>query len=197
MASLTQWTRTWANSRRQWRTGKSGMLRFKGHKESDTTYQLNNNREDVEGWQSRRRLPRTYMGWCPREASSLSSKMLPVKTEKHQESTVREAANVFYRMPVTGAQTPRDVSVLPPWCHQLMPPCLLSWEKAGRMIWRSSGRRCTQDNLGRCALKQDRMDVLHSLAKAWFCGGVWSAMPAIHHCFTYPSWCKTLDCNYL
>ena len=140
MASLTQWTRTWANSRRQWRTGKSGMLQFKGHKESDTTYQLSNNREDVEGWQRRRRLLRTYVGWCPREASSLSSKMLPVKTEKHQESTVREAANVFYRMLVTGAQTPRDVSVLPPWCHQLMPPCLLSWEKAGRMIWRSSGR---------------------------------------------------------
>ena len=28
MASLTQWTWVWANSRRQWRTGKSGLLLF-------------------------------------------------------------------------------------------------------------------------------------------------------------------------
>ena len=28
MASLTQWTWVWANSRRQWRTGKPGMLQF-------------------------------------------------------------------------------------------------------------------------------------------------------------------------
>ena len=30
MASLTQWTWVWANSRRQWRTGKPGMLQFIG-----------------------------------------------------------------------------------------------------------------------------------------------------------------------
>ena len=30
MASLTQWTRVWANSGRQWRTGKPGMLQFMG-----------------------------------------------------------------------------------------------------------------------------------------------------------------------
>ena len=30
MASLTQWTWVWANSVRQWRTGKSGMLQFMG-----------------------------------------------------------------------------------------------------------------------------------------------------------------------
>ena len=29
-ASLTQWTWVWANSRRQWRTGKPGMLQFMG-----------------------------------------------------------------------------------------------------------------------------------------------------------------------
>ena len=42
MASPTQWTWIWANSRRQWRTGKHGMLLW-GHKESDRTLQLNNN----------------------------------------------------------------------------------------------------------------------------------------------------------
>ena len=30
MASLTQWTWVWANSRRWWRTGKRGMLQFTG-----------------------------------------------------------------------------------------------------------------------------------------------------------------------
>ena len=30
MASLTQWTRVWANSGREWRTGKPGMLQFMG-----------------------------------------------------------------------------------------------------------------------------------------------------------------------
>ena len=30
MASLTQWTWVWANSERQWRTGKSGMLQSMG-----------------------------------------------------------------------------------------------------------------------------------------------------------------------
>ena len=30
MVSLTQWTWVWANSRRRWRTGKSGMLQFMG-----------------------------------------------------------------------------------------------------------------------------------------------------------------------
>ena len=30
MASLTQWIRVWANSARQWRTGKPGMLQFLG-----------------------------------------------------------------------------------------------------------------------------------------------------------------------
>ena len=43
MALLTQWTRIWANSGRQWRTGKAGVLRFRGRKESDMTSQLNSN----------------------------------------------------------------------------------------------------------------------------------------------------------
>ena len=41
MASLTQWTWVWTNSRRAWRTGKPG--RSWGCKESDTTEWLNNN----------------------------------------------------------------------------------------------------------------------------------------------------------
>ena len=32
MVSLTQWTWTWANSWRQWRTGKPGVLQFMGWK---------------------------------------------------------------------------------------------------------------------------------------------------------------------
>ena len=41
MASLTQWTWVWANSRRWWRTGKPGVLQFMGHKELDMTDGMN------------------------------------------------------------------------------------------------------------------------------------------------------------
>ena len=37
MASSTQWTWVWPNSRRYWRTGKPGMLQLWGHKSSDLT----------------------------------------------------------------------------------------------------------------------------------------------------------------
>ena len=51
MASPTQWTWVWANSRKWWRTGKAWVLHLWVHKELDTTERLNNNR------------PR-YLGYC-------------------------------------------------------------------------------------------------------------------------------------
>ena len=42
MASLTQWTWIWVNSRKQWRTGKLACCSPQGRKESDTTEGLNN-----------------------------------------------------------------------------------------------------------------------------------------------------------
>ena len=41
MASLTQWTWVWVNSRSWWWTGKPGVLQSMGCKESDMTEQLN------------------------------------------------------------------------------------------------------------------------------------------------------------
>ena len=41
MASPTRWTSVWVNSVSWWWTGRPGMLRFWGHKESDTTEWLN------------------------------------------------------------------------------------------------------------------------------------------------------------
>ena len=41
MASLTQWTWVWVDSGSRWWTGRPGMLRFMGCKESDTTERLN------------------------------------------------------------------------------------------------------------------------------------------------------------
>ena len=41
IASLTRWTWVWVNSGSWWWTGRPGMLRFMGHKESDTTEWLN------------------------------------------------------------------------------------------------------------------------------------------------------------
>ena len=41
MASPAQWTWVWINSRSLWWTGRPGMLRFIGRKESDMTEQLN------------------------------------------------------------------------------------------------------------------------------------------------------------
>ena len=43
IAPPTQWTWVWVNSGRWWRTGRPGMLQFMGHKELDTTQQLNKN----------------------------------------------------------------------------------------------------------------------------------------------------------
>ena len=41
MASRTRWMWVWVNSGRWWWTGRPGVLWFMGHKESDTTEQLN------------------------------------------------------------------------------------------------------------------------------------------------------------
>ena len=41
MASLTRWTWVWVNSGSWWWTGRPGVLRSMGHKESDTTEWLN------------------------------------------------------------------------------------------------------------------------------------------------------------
>ena len=41
MASLTQWTWIWVNSRSWWWTGRPGVLRFMGSQRSDTTERLN------------------------------------------------------------------------------------------------------------------------------------------------------------
>ena len=42
VVSPTQWTWVWANSGRWWKTGKPGVVQWMGHKELDTTKQLNN-----------------------------------------------------------------------------------------------------------------------------------------------------------
>ena len=46
MASLTQWTWVWTNSRRYWRTQKPGILQSMGFTESALTQQLNNKRKE-------------------------------------------------------------------------------------------------------------------------------------------------------
>ena len=46
MASPTQRSWVWVNSRRWWRTGRPGCCSPLGHKESDTTERLNNKREN-------------------------------------------------------------------------------------------------------------------------------------------------------
>ena len=56
MASLTQWTWVWANSRRYWMTGKPGVLQSMGSKKSDTIYWLNNNLNC---------LLKRNKNWCP------------------------------------------------------------------------------------------------------------------------------------
>ena len=41
MASMTQWTWVWGNSRSWWQAGRPGVLQLWGHKELDTTEWLN------------------------------------------------------------------------------------------------------------------------------------------------------------
>ena len=53
MASQTQWTWVWANSGRQWRTGKPGVLQSMGLKSRTRLYRLNNssnNKLDNKVW---------------------------------------------------------------------------------------------------------------------------------------------------
>ena len=52
MESLIEWTWVWADSGRQWRTGNPGVLQSRGHKESDKTEELNNNKEGFSAWGS-------------------------------------------------------------------------------------------------------------------------------------------------
>ena len=49
MASLTQWTWVWENSRRSWRKEKPGVATW-GCRESDTSEQLNKNSYEVKKW---------------------------------------------------------------------------------------------------------------------------------------------------
>ena len=56
MASLTQWTGVWANSRSWWRTGKLGMLQFTGSQKSDATNWLNNSNPLPGTWAGPRSL---------------------------------------------------------------------------------------------------------------------------------------------
>ena len=53
VALSTQWIWVWANSGRWWRAGKAGVLQSMGHKESDTTQQLNNNKWIISNKQER------------------------------------------------------------------------------------------------------------------------------------------------
>ena len=49
MASLTQWTWIWVDCGSWWWTGRPGMLRFMGHKESDMTEWLNWTELNIHG----------------------------------------------------------------------------------------------------------------------------------------------------
>ena len=51
MASLTQWTWVWANSKRQWKTGKPGLLQSTGS-QRDTAERLNSNNKELQGHNS-------------------------------------------------------------------------------------------------------------------------------------------------
>lgn len=91
----------------------------------------------IDGWRSGW-LPTAYKEWCPEDVSSLSPKILPVKTASSTRNSLWGRSLIFfYRLPVTGAQTPRDISSVLLWCNQFMQSRLLSWEKAIRMTWRS------------------------------------------------------------
>ena len=48
MASLIQWTWTWANCRRRWGTGRPGMLQYMGREELDRTWWLNTHAQNYK-----------------------------------------------------------------------------------------------------------------------------------------------------
>ena len=52
IASLTQWTQVWANSRRWWRTGKPGVLQFMGSQRVGHDWVTRRCNELVVTWQT-------------------------------------------------------------------------------------------------------------------------------------------------
>ena len=63
MVSPTQWTWVWVNSRSWWWTGRPGVLRFMGHKGSDTTERLNWT-EHVWIWELDHKESWVPKNWC-------------------------------------------------------------------------------------------------------------------------------------
>ena len=63
MASLMQWTWTWANSERWWQTGRPGMLQWVGVAELDMTGWLNNNKTSKAMNRTRIQYPQIQFYW--------------------------------------------------------------------------------------------------------------------------------------
>ena len=76
MASLTQWTWVWVNSRRYWRTGKPGVLQSKGsprlghawateqHQQVIKATKENRGGYDAREWQVERKSPQAVRRWA-------------------------------------------------------------------------------------------------------------------------------------
>ena len=86
MASLTQWTWVWANTRRCWRTGKPGMLQSMGRKESDTTERLNNNNNNNNKLKQSLHLINTKENGCVSQSSVALYRSTTAQTTLQNES---------------------------------------------------------------------------------------------------------------
>ena len=121
IASPIQWTWTWANSRRWWGTGRSGVLQSMGVKESDMTWQLNNNKCTLS-------FGNLHFLWsCSEKRFFLcvfdASLHLPDSTHKH----------LFYFDQRPGNRK-MDVGMEQDWVG-MFPSCLL-----GGKVWMTSSR---------------------------------------------------------
>ena len=63
MASPTQWTWVWANSRRWWRTGKPGVLQSIGLQRVGHDWAMNKNNSIILGYNAAEFLPELRMFW--------------------------------------------------------------------------------------------------------------------------------------
>ena len=91
MASPTQWTGIWVNSRRQWRTGKPGMMQSKGSQRSDTTEGLHSSASQG---------PQSTGTWTPFPCNS-SSCSKPTKLSADSRAEIPICKRMYYKSAVT------------------------------------------------------------------------------------------------
>lgn len=148
-------------------------------------------------WRNRR-LPTAFKEWCPKDVSSLPAKVLPVKMPSSTGIHSEEGYQCVWQPPCDRSTNSKRHQLTPSMViSSCSPSCWageLSWERREDDLEKRQWcpRRYAMDNFGRQGLKQDRTNIIHSVASVWFYSGVSCIVQATHQCFNCPSQRRTL-----